>query len=92
MGTQWMDSISRGNHLLIGPMRDNAAALLDTSTGKITAAFKMNAVDLHDQTVASASASGGVSKIVPARNALLVLTASQRVYSIDLPAAMRMTR
>jgi outer membrane protein assembly factor BamB len=65
--------------LLAATNRDQEILLIDANNGK---ELKRVTVDHLPR----------VSKIVPARNALLVLTASQRVYSIDLPAAMRMTR
>jgi len=61
LGYQWLDSVAHGNHVLIGPTRDGASALVDPSTGKASAAFKLEALDLYDQTIASETAAGGVT-------------------------------
>ena len=60
-GNQWMDTVSHGNHVLIGPLRDSASALVDPSTGKASAAFKFGALDLYDATLGSETESGGVT-------------------------------
>jgi len=46
IGYQWMNPVTHGNHVLIGPLRDSASALLDPTTGKVSATFKFNALDL----------------------------------------------
>jgi len=61
IGYQWIDTVAHGNHVLIGPTRDSASVLVDPSTGKASAAFKMNALDIYDQAVASETANGGVT-------------------------------
>lgn len=76
LGYQWMDSVEHGNHILIGPQRDSASALVDPSTGKASAVFKLNALDLYDQTVASETAGGGVT---------VGELGSQKMESVELP-------
>jgi outer membrane protein assembly factor BamB len=60
-GGQWIWPITRGNHLLIGPLRDNAAVLIDPSTGKPSAAFKMDSMDIYDNLIASETERGAVA-------------------------------
>jgi WD40 repeat protein len=76
IGYQWMDTVAHGNHILIGPLRDSASVLVDPSTGKASAAFKLDALDLYDQTIASETASGGVT---------VGELGSQKMESVDLP-------
>ena len=76
LGYQWMDTVTHGNHVLIGPFRDSASALVDPSTGKASAAFKLNALDLYDQTIASESAGGGVT---------VGELGNQKMESVELP-------
>ncbi|MGA3046807.1 MAG: M48 family metalloprotease [Terracidiphilus sp.] len=76
IGYQWMDTVAHGNHVLIGPLRDSASVLVDPSTGKASAAFKLDALDLYDQTIASETASGGVT---------VGELGSQKMESVDLP-------
>jgi hypothetical protein len=45
------EPVAHGNHVLIGPLRDSASALVDPSTGKVSATFKFDALDLYDQTI-----------------------------------------
>jgi WD40 repeat protein len=61
LGQQWIDPVAHGSRILIGPMRDNAVALVDPSTGIASAAFKLDALDLYDQAFASETAGGGVT-------------------------------
>jgi len=61
LGYQWIDSVAHGSRILIGPMRDSAVALVDPSTGKASATFKLDALDLYDQAFASETASGAVT-------------------------------
>lgn len=76
IGYQWMDTVAHGNHILIGPLRDSASVLVDPSSGKASAAFKLDALDLFDQTIASETASGGVT---------VGEVGSQKMESVDLP-------
>ncbi|MGD0358182.1 MAG: M48 family metalloprotease [Terracidiphilus sp.] len=76
LGYQWMDSVAHGNHVLIGPVRDSTSVLVDPSTGKASAAFKLEALDLYDQTIASETASGGVT---------VGELGSQKMDAVDLP-------
>jgi hypothetical protein len=61
LGAQWMESITRGDHVLIGPLRENAAILVDPATGKASAAFKLDSLDVFDKLLASETERGGVT-------------------------------
>ncbi|MGA2851895.1 MAG: M48 family metalloprotease [Terracidiphilus sp.] len=76
LGFQWMESVAHGNHVLIGPLPGAPSALADPSTGKVSAAFKLEALDIFDQTIASETASGGVT---------VGELGSQSMDSVDLP-------
>jgi WD40 repeat protein len=78
LGYQWMDTVAHGNHVLVGPLRDSASVLVDPSTGKASAAFKLDALDLFDQTIASETATGGVT---------VGEVGSQKMESVDLPTS-----
>jgi WD40 repeat protein len=58
---QWIWPVTRGNHLLIGPLRDNAAVLIDPSSGKANAGFKLDSLDLYNNVVASETERGSVA-------------------------------
>jgi hypothetical protein len=60
LGDQWVEQIAHGDGLLVGPLGDNAAVLIDPATGKLQAGFRLNAVDVYDQTFATESSGGGV--------------------------------
>jgi WD40 repeat protein len=72
---QWLQPVSHGSNVLIGPLSDNAAVLVDPSTGKANAAFKMDSLDAFDHTIASENEGGGVS----------VGDLGSAMLSIDLP-------
>ena len=76
LGEQWMTPVTKGNHVLIGPLRDNAAILVDPSTGKPSAGFKLDAVDIYDNMIASETASGAVA---------VGDLSGQHMDSVDLP-------
>src|ERR1017187_3267434 len=61
LGYQWLEPLSHGNHVLIGPFKDTAAMLVDPSTGKADAGFKLDSLDVSDQLMASENERGGVS-------------------------------
>jgi hypothetical protein len=61
IGYQWIEPVTHGNRVLIGPFRDSAAMLYDPSTSKASAGFKLDSVDLYDQFLASEDESGGVT-------------------------------
>jgi len=76
LGYQWVDTVAHGNHVLIGPLRESASALVDPSTGKASATFKLDALDLYDQTIASETERGGVT---------VSELGSEHMGSIELP-------
>ena len=78
LGYQWVQPVTKGNHVVIGPFSESAAMLVDPSTGKANAAFKLEALDMYDQTLASENAQGGVS---------VGELGSTQMESIDLPVS-----
>lgn len=58
VGYQWIEPVMKGNYLLIGPFKDNAAMLVDPSTGKASAGFKLDSLDVFGSTVASENEHG----------------------------------
>ena len=61
IGYQWLEPVSRGNHVLIGPFKESAAMLTDPSTGTASAGFKQNSLDIYDQTLAIENDRGGLT-------------------------------
>jgi WD40 repeat protein len=77
IGYQWIEQLTRGDHLLIGPFKDNAAMLADPSTGKASAGFRFDSLDVFDQMLATENESGGLT---------VGELGGQHFESIDLPA------
>lgn len=73
---QWLQPVSRGSNVLIGPLPESAAVLVDPSTGKANAAFKLDSLDAFDRTIASENEHGGISVGEP----------GSAMLSVDLPA------
>ncbi len=61
LGEQWMEGITRGDGMLIGPLGDNPAVLFDAKTTKATDVFKMTSVDIFDTTLASETSLGQIA-------------------------------
>ena len=61
IGYQWIEPVSRGNHVLIGPFKEAAAMLADPSTGKATAGFKLDTLDVFDPWLATENDHGGIN-------------------------------
>jgi WD40 repeat protein len=61
IGYQWLEPVTKGANLLIGPFKNAAAMLVDPATGKASASFKLDSTDAYGQTVASENDRGGVS-------------------------------
>jgi hypothetical protein len=61
IGYQWLEPVSRGNHVLIGPFKESAAMLTDPATGTASAGFKINSLDIYDQTLATENDRGGLT-------------------------------
>ena len=61
IGDQWIRSISQGDQVLMGPAKENAAILVDPSTGNIQRAFRLPQIDLYGQALVSETAKGGVA-------------------------------
>ncbi len=78
IGYQWLEPVTRGNRVLIGPFKENAAILADPSTGTASAGFKMDSLDVYDQSLAIENERGGVTV-----GGLL----GQQMASLDLPVS-----
>jgi len=78
IGYQWMEPITRGNSVVIGPFKDNAAMLTDPSTGKASAGFKMDSLDLFDRNLAIENERGGIT---------VGELGGQHMESVDLPVS-----
>ncbi len=76
LGQQWMESVTKGNHVLVGPLNENAAILVDPSKGKASAAFKLDSLDIYDNLVASETERGAVA---------VGELGGQHMDSVDLP-------
>jgi predicted hotdog family 3-hydroxylacyl-ACP dehydratase len=61
IGDQWVRSITQGDQVLMGPARENAALLIDPTTGNIQRAFRLPQIDLYGQALVSETARGGVA-------------------------------
>jgi WD40 repeat protein len=79
IGYQWMEPVSHGSRILIGPFKENAALLADPSTGMASAGFKMESLDIYDQWLAIENERGGVT---------VGDLAGQHMESIDLPVSV----
>jgi WD40 repeat protein len=78
VGYQWIESVSKGNHILIGPFKDNAAMLVDPSTGKASAGFKLDSLDIFGDVLASENENGGIT---------VGAIGSQQIEKLDLPVS-----
>lgn len=61
IGYQWLEPVAHGNHVVMGPFKESAAMLADPSTGKATAGFKMDTLDVYDAWLATENERGGVT-------------------------------
>ncbi|HKF50155.1 MAG TPA: M48 family metalloprotease [Terracidiphilus sp.] len=61
IGYQWIEPVTNGAGVLIGPTKAAAALLVDPATGKASAGFKMDSVDMYGTAIASENERGGVS-------------------------------
>jgi roadblock/LC7 domain-containing protein len=75
-GYQWIEQVTHGNHVLIGPFKESAAMLVDPSTGKASAGFKLDSLDIYDNSMASENEHGGVT---------VGEVGSQQVEAVNLP-------
>jgi WD40 repeat protein len=78
VGFQWVEPVAHGNSVLIGPFKDNAAVLIDPSTGKASAGFKLDSLDIFDHTLVGENENGGLT---------VSELGGQHVESVDLPAS-----
>ncbi len=61
LGDQWMEQISRGDGLLIGPVGDSPAILFEPETQKASLAFRMTSADVYGSSFASETPMGQVA-------------------------------
>jgi hypothetical protein len=61
IGYQWLEPVTKGANVLIGPFKNFASVLIDPATGKASAGFKSDSADIYEHTVASENDRGGVS-------------------------------
>jgi WD40 repeat protein len=78
LGYQWVEPVTNGNAVLIGPTKDAAAVLVDPSIGNAIAGFKLDSVDVYGKMVVSENEGGGVSLSQPG---------DSKTEMADLPAS-----
>ena len=61
MGAQELQSVTRGDYLLLTPMKDVALGLLDLSTGQVPFTMANDVLDIYDKTVLMETEKGGVA-------------------------------
>jgi hypothetical protein len=61
MGSQELHSVTRGDYLLLTPMKDVPLGLLDLSTGQVPFTMANDALDIWDKTVLMETGEGGVA-------------------------------
>lgn len=61
MGSQELHSVTRGDYLLLTPMKDAALGVLDLSTGQVPFRMANDALDIYDKTVLMETGEGGVA-------------------------------
>lgn len=76
VGYQWIEPVTKGNFVLVGPFKDNAAMLVDPSSGKSDTGFKSDTLDIYGNILAIDNESGGIA---------VGELRSPQMTSIDLP-------
>jgi Peptidase family M48 len=61
VGDVWMENVTRGDNILLGPYGNHAAALFDPMTSKPSIGFPSSAVDVYDKVFAGETASGQIA-------------------------------
>ena len=61
MGSQEIRAVTRGDYLLLSPVKNAALGVLDENTGKLLFDMPKPALDIYDKTVLMESADGGVA-------------------------------
>lgn len=61
IGYQWIEPVTRGANIVVGPFKESAAILTDPATGKGVAGFKQDSLDLYGNQVAAENDSGGIT-------------------------------
>lgn len=55
------DAVTKGQNLIVGPLKDYAVGIYDPMQSKVLTALKMSTIDVWDSTMALEDASGGVA-------------------------------
>lgn len=61
IGDQQVEAVTKGQTLIVHPLKDYAVGLLDPVQGKVLTAAKLSAIDAWDDSVALEDATGGVA-------------------------------
>jgi WD40 repeat protein len=61
MGSQDLHSVTRGDYLMLTPMKDAVLGLLDLSTGQVPFKMANDVLDIYDKTVLMETGEGGVA-------------------------------
>lgn len=61
MGSQELISVTRGDYVMLTPMKDAPVGLLDLNSGQVPFKMANQALDVYDNTVAMESGDGGVA-------------------------------
>jgi WD40 repeat protein len=61
MGSQELHSVTRGDYLLLTPMKDVPLGLLDLSTGQVPLTMANDVLDIYDKTALMETGEGGVA-------------------------------
>jgi WD40 repeat protein len=61
LGNQQVEAVTKGQTLIVHPLKDYAVGLLDPVQGKVLTAAKLSAIDAWDDAVALEDAMGGVA-------------------------------
>jgi WD40 repeat protein len=80
MGSQELRGVTRGDYLILTPMKDAALGLLDLGTGQVPFTMPNEVLDVHDKSVLMETGEGGVA--VTSQG---LVPGSKDIESIDLP-------
>jgi outer membrane protein assembly factor BamB len=61
VGDMWMENVTHGDNILLGPFGNHAAALFDPVTSTPSLGFASSAVDVYDKVFASETAGGQIA-------------------------------
>jgi WD40 repeat protein len=61
IGDQYIRAVTKGQLLIVEPLKDYAVGVLDPDKAKFLAAWKLPAIDVWDQSIAAETAKGGLA-------------------------------